>query len=166
MSKDPGREFSELTTYRNDFILNSYNPTFILGWRTNIHFRPVINKDAVIAYVAKYASKGETSSSSYEKTLQMAIKHLKDSDHASVGYEKMLSAFVAEGDISAQETCYILHCLPLICSSRKYQHLDLTINKTSDLVKLNHHHWRKKVCLIDTRQDQWIKTPPFPMCSF
>jgi hypothetical protein len=44
-----------------------------LGWRANVDFRPVINKEAVIAYVAKYASKSETSSSSYEDTLQKLL---------------------------------------------------------------------------------------------
>jgi len=58
---------------RNDELLNSYNATFILGWRANIDFRPVINKEAVIAYVAKYASKGESSSSSYQDTLQKPL---------------------------------------------------------------------------------------------
>jgi hypothetical protein len=35
LSKDPGRDFVELNTWRNDEILNSYNATFILGWRAN-----------------------------------------------------------------------------------------------------------------------------------
>ena len=91
LSKDPGRDFVELNTRRNDELLNSYNATFILGWRANIDFQPVINKEAVIAYVAKYASKGESTSSSYQDTLQKAISHLQDSDAAEVAYQKMLS---------------------------------------------------------------------------
>ena len=82
-------------TQRNDELLNSYNATFILGWRANIDFRPVINREAVIAYVAKYASKGETSSSSYQDTLQKAINHLQDSDATGVAYQKMLSSFTS-----------------------------------------------------------------------
>ena len=71
----------------------------------NIDFRPVINREAVIAYVAKYASKGETSfsSSSYQDTLQKAISHLQDSDAGGIAYQKMLSSFAAERDISSQE---------------------------------------------------------------
>ena len=109
-----------LNTCRNDEILNSYNATFILGWRANIDFRPIINKDAVIAYVAKYASKGESSSSSYQDTLQKAISRLQDSDAADMAYQKMLSSFAAECDISSQETCHILHGLPLVKSSCLY----------------------------------------------
>ena len=97
-------------------------------------FRPVINKEAVIAYVAKYASKGETASLSYEDTLQKAIKNLQNTDHAGIAYQKMLSSFAAEREISSQETCHILYSLSLIWSSRKCQHLDLTMDKTSDHV--------------------------------
>jgi hypothetical protein len=52
-TKDADREFPELHTRRNDELLNSYNPGIILSWRANIDFRPVINREAVIAYVAK-----------------------------------------------------------------------------------------------------------------
>src|ERR1700761_2290901 len=63
--KAPNRQFSELHTRRNDELLNSFNPGIILSWRANVDFRPVINREAVIAYVAKYASKAETKASSY-----------------------------------------------------------------------------------------------------
>jgi hypothetical protein len=74
----------------------------------------------VIAYMAKYASKGETSSSSYEKTLQSVITHLQDTDAAGIAYQKMLSSFVAERDISGQETCHILLGCKLVVCSRLY----------------------------------------------
>jgi len=134
LAKDPGRDFAELNTRRNDELLNSYNSTFILGWRANIDFRPVINKEAVIAYVAKYASKGETSSSTYQDSLQKAIRHLQNSDAAGVAYQKMLSSFTAERDISSQETCHILHDLPLVRSSRQYRNLSLVKGQVSEEV--------------------------------
>ena len=134
LSKDPGRDFMELNTRRNDEILNSYNATFILGWKANIDFRPVINKEAVIAYVAKYASKGESSSSSYQDTLQKAISRLQDSDAAGVAYQKMLSSFAAEHNISSQETCHILHGLPLVKSSHLYRNSYVAPDESSENV--------------------------------
>jgi ATP-dependent DNA helicase PIF1 len=134
LSKDAGREFVELNTRRNDEILNSYNALFILGWRANIDFRPVINKEAVIAYVAKYASKGETSSSSYQDTLQKAIGHLQDSDAAGIVYQKMLSSFAAERDISSQEACHILFGLSLVKSTRMYRSLFIAPDESSETV--------------------------------
>src|SRR5882762_2734893 len=134
LSKDANRDFVELNTRRNDELLNSYNATFILGWRANIDFRPVINKEAVIAYVAKYASKGESSSSSYQDTLQKAISHLRNSDAAGVAYQKMLSSFAAECDISSQETCHIFHGLPLVKSSHLYRNIYVAPDEASENV--------------------------------
>ena len=77
---NPEKIFTKFHTRCNDEILNSYNAGFILGWRANIDFCSVINKEAVLAYVAKYASKGETSSPTYGQVLQTAISKLNDSD--------------------------------------------------------------------------------------
>jgi hypothetical protein len=144
LAKDPGRDFAELNTHRNDELLNSYNPTFILGWRANIDFRPVINREAVIAYVAKYASKGETSSSSYQDSLLKAIRHLQNSDAAGGAYWKMLSSFAAERDISSQETCHILHDLPLVRSSHQYCNLSLINGQISEEVNFTSSEKERK----------------------
>jgi len=141
--KEDGQNFPELHTRRNDEILNSYNPTFILGWRANVDFRPVINHDAVIAYVAKYASKSETSSSSYEDTLQLAIKNLQDSDAAGIAYQKMLSTFASERDISSQEVCHILLQRPLIMSSRMYRTLIISPDTQSEAVNFENRTTEK-----------------------
>jgi hypothetical protein len=123
LAKANEKSFPEFHTKRNDPILNSYNAGVILGWRANIDFRPVINKEAVIKYVAKYASKAETASSSYERILQTAITHLQDGDAARIAYQKMLSAFAAERDISGQETAHTLLGCKLIESSRMVKNL-------------------------------------------
>jgi len=67
-----------------------------------------LNREAVIAYVAKYASKGETKSAAYQDMMKNAISSLKGSDRAAIAYQKMLSTFVGERDISAQEVGHIL----------------------------------------------------------
>jgi hypothetical protein len=90
----------------------------ILTWRANIDFWPVINREAVIAYVAQYASKADSQSSSYQEILQTAISRLEDTDAGGITYQKMLSTFAAERDISAQETCHILMGCRLVCTSR------------------------------------------------
>jgi len=109
-----------------------------LGWRANIDFCPVINKEAVIAYVAKYASKGEISSSTYEITLQAAISRLKDTAAAGIAYHKMLSTFSSERDISGQETCHILLGCSLVETSRKYRNLSVTKpSRNTEFCKFN-----------------------------
>ena len=157
--KDPGRDFMELNTCRNDELLNSYNSTFILGWRANIDFRPVINKEAVMSYVAKCASKSETSSSSYQDSLQKAIRHLQNSDAAGVAYQKMLSSFTAERDISSQETCHILHGLPLVRTSRHYRNLSLVRGQISEEVNFASSEKEKK-SVFDRYKEQPIDRVP------
>jgi len=140
--KEAGQDFAEFHTKCNDEILNSHNPGFILGWRANIDFHPVINKEAVIAYVAKYASKGETTSSSYEQTLQAAISWLKDDDAAGIAYQKMLSTFSSEHDISGKETCHILLGCSLVENSRIYRslHVSPTTQEAVDFGRSSTEH--------------------------
>jgi len=80
-----------------------------------------VNKEAIIAYVAKYASKAETTSSSYQELLQTAITNLCDTDHAGIAYQKVLSALVAETDISSQEVSHVLLGCELTKSSQQFR---------------------------------------------
>lgn len=66
--------------------------------------------------------------------MQKAICHLQDSDAAGVAYQKMLSSFAAEHDISSQETCHILHKLPLVKSSRQYWNIYVAPDEASENV--------------------------------
>jgi hypothetical protein len=83
--------------------------------------------------VAKYASKGESSSTTYDKSLQMAISHLQNTDTAGIAYQKMLSSFVAERDISGQETCHILLGCKLIHTSQQTRSLCVSPNASEHL---------------------------------
>ncbi|KAJ7203574.1 hypothetical protein GGX14DRAFT_523418, partial [Mycena pura] len=98
----------------------------ILGWRANLDFRPVLNRDAVIAYVAKYASKAETQSSSMADMLKKAVSSLNDTAPAQVAFQKMLSAFAGERDMSAQETCHILLDCAMVRSSRQVRSVNVS----------------------------------------
>jgi hypothetical protein len=46
----------------------------------------------------------------------------------------MLSSFAAERDISSQETCHILHSLPLVKSSHQYRNIYVAPDDTSESV--------------------------------
>jgi hypothetical protein len=120
------------TMRRNERCLNSYNAGFILGWMANIDFCPVINKEAIIAYVAKYTSKGETPST-YEMTLHAAISRLEGTDAAGIAYQKLLSTFSSKEDISGQETCHILLGCSLVKTPRKYRNLSVLPNPQETL---------------------------------
>ena len=129
----PGKTFPEYVPRRNDALLNTFNPLFILGWRANIDIRPVTNQESVVSYIAKYASKSEDKSQSYKDLLHSAISKLNDGDPAHAAYQKMLSSFVAEHDISGQEVCHVLLGCDLVSSSRYYRSLYVGFNTHQEL---------------------------------
>jgi hypothetical protein len=123
----------ELNTRRNDALLNSHNIPMILGWRANLDFRPVLHKNAVIAYVAKYASKAETQSTTLTDMLKKSVRSLNDHVPAQVAFQKMLSAFAGERDMSAQETCHILLDCPMVRSSRIVRNLNVSQHEEQEI---------------------------------
>lgn len=144
-----GESLPEFLTKRNDPYLNSYNPTWILGWRANMDFRPVLSPHAAISYISKYVSKAETQSKTYQDILRTVVGRANDNARAAIVYQKMLSSLVGERDISgehftyslytinnipsAQEVCHTIFGCPMWVSSRQYRSLKVS-EGTSDEV--------------------------------
>ena len=144
-----GESLPEFLTKRNDPLLNSYNPTWILGWRANMDFRPVLSPHAAISYISKYVSKAETQSKSYQDILRTVVGQTSGNARVATVYQKMLSSFVGERDVSgeyfnyillttsngylAQEVCHSLFKCPMWVSSRLYRSLKVS-EGTSDEV--------------------------------
>jgi ATP-dependent DNA helicase PIF1 len=103
-----GESLPEFLTKRNDPYLNSYNSTWILGWRANMDFRPVLSPHAAIAYISKYVSKAETQSKTYQDILRTVVGQANDNARVAIVYQKMLSSFVGERDISGEYLPYLL----------------------------------------------------------
>ena len=137
-----GESLPEFLTKRNDPLLNSYNPTWILGWRANMDFRPVISPHAAISYISKYVSKAETQSKTYQDILRTVVGQSNDNARVAIVYQKMLSSLVGERDVSgkylihlllitahrssAQEVCHTLFGCPMWISSRQYRSLKVS----------------------------------------
>jgi ATP-dependent DNA helicase PIF1 len=136
---------AELITRRNDALLNIYIAAWTLGWRANSDSRPIQDVGAPVVYASKYISKAEPTSATYLKVLQTVISHLDDGTAAGVAHQKLLSAMVAERDISAQEVCHILLGLPLWTSSRQCRSLSVSQNQSQELDFENPTRERKSV---------------------
>ena len=65
--------------------------------------------------------------------MKNAISNLSGSDGAALAYQKMLSAFVGERDISGQEVCHILFGSNLVRSSRKYRNLPVMMELSEEV---------------------------------
>ena len=144
-----GESLPEFLTKRNDTLLNSFNPTWILGWRANMDFRPIISPHAAISYISKYVSKAESQSKTYQNILQGVVGQVGDNARVAVIYQKMLSSLVGERDISgkyfinlphipandslAQEVCHTIFGCPMWVSSRQYHTLKVSEGVSDEL---------------------------------
>jgi hypothetical protein len=66
-----------LVTKRNDDRLNSHNPFLTTLWRANTEFQPIMSRQAVINYIAKYAAKSEPQSESYKEMIKTIVDSCK-----------------------------------------------------------------------------------------
>ena len=89
-------------------------------WCSNVDFQPVISRHAVLKYIAKYDSKSNRRSESYQDMLTR-ISNVVDSDIPYItAYKKFLAETIVERDIEAHETYHMLLKLPLVISSRSF----------------------------------------------
>ena len=59
---------------RNDPLVGVHNHGVLPSWRGSIDWTPVLSKEAVINYIAKYASMAEKSSKSYTDLFREMIE--------------------------------------------------------------------------------------------
>lgn len=119
VTKANGAEHLMFDPRRNDVWLNSYVPALLLAWRANMDFSPCTSVHAVVQYIAKYCTKAETKTNSYEDIVRQSIHSAKGSRlPAFSALSKMLNSLITERDWSAQEVSHILLGLPLQQRSR------------------------------------------------
>lgn len=96
---------------RNDGLLNERNPFISQLWRANTDIQPVMSKQDVVNYVAKYASKAETKSAAFDDTLTNILATStgvpEDAPTKKI-IRKLLISSVAERNHSAQEVWHNL----------------------------------------------------------
>src|SRR2546429_3592229 len=115
----------ELITARNDPLLNPHDRLQLQGWRANVDLKPVLSMEVALRYISKYASKSEPRSAAFSDIFSRIINNSNPSDSSLTAIQGLLLRSVAERDISAQETCYLLLGLPLYHSSRQFVTLNL-----------------------------------------
>ncbi|KAI0536658.1 hypothetical protein GGR58DRAFT_380467 [Xylaria digitata] len=109
---------------RNDERLNSYNPAISLGWLANTNISPCCDYAAAVNYMAKYCSKAETMTKSYQDLIQEILPRISDRRPLLSLVMKMMNKLVGERDMSSQEIMHMLFNLPLQQSSRTAQSVD------------------------------------------
>ncbi|KAK3920914.1 hypothetical protein KUF71_010151 [Frankliniella fusca] len=98
----------ELVTERNDPLLNNYNPYILQTWRANIDFTPVLSKQALINYLAKYISKPEKESKQLIDILRYLLQETDDDKLVKSIIQRLYIQCCSERDYSTQETCHLI----------------------------------------------------------
>ena len=112
--------FVELQLKRNDSRMNNHMPFISVHYRANIDVSPVVSTDAVIKYIAKYASKHETSSNAMI-TLRDHLNLLTTDNRTAISLiQSILIRQCAMRDYSSSETMWIVAGFPFYHSSRKF----------------------------------------------
>ena len=113
---------------RNDNRMNNHMPFISVHWRANVDVTPIVSTNAVIRYIAKYASKSEPSSNCLNE-LREHLNSIRTENRTSLSLVQcILLKQCAMRDYSAQECIWILLGFFFWSSSRKF----LIINFSSD----------------------------------
>jgi ATP-dependent DNA helicase PIF1 len=112
--------FLQFLPARNDPLLNKMNCLVSQIWRANTDFSPVVDKKALLNYIAKYASKAEKSSKSYVDVLHELVSKRLDETPASKVFSSFVISNFAERDFSAQEVMHQVMGYKLYRCSRDF----------------------------------------------
>ncbi|KAE8749141.1 hypothetical protein FOCC_FOCC004047 [Frankliniella occidentalis] len=100
---DPETHDIEFTSKRNDPLLNNFNDYIIQTWRANIDISPVMSKQALINYLAKYISKPERESNKLIDLLKDILNSAQDDQDIKKSIQRLYIQCCSERDYSAQE---------------------------------------------------------------
>jgi hypothetical protein len=130
-----GKEIN-VETERNEPYVTSYCPALLPLWRANLDFQFIDRKGKLVTYLVKYTTKSESQSESLKKVSAMCNVH-GPRDSAKRVVQEILTASVADRDMSAQEVMHLLLSLPMHMSSREF----VSAN-TGDYQLIEHHGTR------------------------
>lgn len=124
LAKPPRCSYYRFYPIRNRADLNPYNRTISLSWLANIDLAPTTGKQAVVNYVAKYVSKNEVQSITYQEMVQNAMRNVRTRNPLLTTIRKVMNMLIAERDWSAQEVSHHLLGLDLVHGSRQVVYVD------------------------------------------
>ena len=117
-SKDNTPKYKiQVVTKRNDSRLNSHQRLQLQGWRANCDIQLVVDYQACVEYLAKYAAKSETRSHLLKNTFSAIVHNCQSTADATTMIKKTVMKTLGQRDFSAQETMHHLLSLNFVSSS-------------------------------------------------
>ncbi|OAQ58434.1 ATP-dependent DNA helicase PIF1 [Pochonia chlamydosporia 170] len=121
-----------LGVQRNVERLAQCSPVMALGWLANTDLQPAVTYKGLILYVAKYVSKPEIKSASYQELQDQILPYVSDHRPITSFAARLLNKLVGERDWSAQEISHILLKIPQQKSTRQCMVLDCRPDQAQD----------------------------------
>ena len=117
-SKDNTPKYKiQVVTKRNDSRLNSHQRLQLQGWGANCDIQLVVDYQACVEYLAKYAAKSETRSHLLKNTFSAIVHNCQSTADATTMIKKTVMKTLGQRDFSAQETIHHLLSLNFFSSS-------------------------------------------------
>ncbi|XP_066932700.1 uncharacterized protein [Clytia hemisphaerica] len=102
---------------RNDPRMNRHQQLQLQSWRANCDIQIILDHNACLNYIAKYASKAEKISDVAKEAFTSVIGNLSGKETSGNIFRKLIIKSVGERDFSAQEVMHQIMSLKLHCSS-------------------------------------------------
>ena len=117
-SKDNTPKYEiQVVTKRNDSRLNSHQRLQLQGWRANCDIQLVVDYQACVEYLEKYAAKSETRSHLLKNTFSAIVHNCQSTADTTTMIKKTVMKTLGQRDFSAQETMHHLLSLNFVSSS-------------------------------------------------
>ncbi|KAF5133825.1 hypothetical protein E5D57_004452 [Metarhizium anisopliae] len=117
---------------RNMERLAQCSPVMALEWLDNTDLQPAVTYKGLILYVAKYVSKPEIRSASYQELQEQVLPYVSDRRPIASLAARLLNKLIGERDWSAQEISHILLKIPQQKSTRQCMVLDCRPDQAQD----------------------------------
>ncbi|XP_066921730.1 uncharacterized protein [Clytia hemisphaerica] len=117
-SKKYGKQYRpKIVLKRNDSRVNRHQRLQLQSWRANCDIQPIIDYNACLEYLAKYASKAEKISDVARDAFVSVVENLKGTEQMRSVIQKLMIRAVGERDFSIQEVMHHILSLKLVSSS-------------------------------------------------
>ena len=138
-----GRVHVKLVTRRNDPLMNSHCRIQMQGWRANVDLQLILDKEAAVRYMVKYASKPEKRSDNAGEifTSIMGAEH-GDTAHR---WRRLMLKCVGNRDMGAQETAHSILQLPMCRPGFEFAVLSLDGSRQLQLQNENQAAFQKNI---------------------
>ena len=139
---------AEIFLKRNDSFMNMHNRSICHCWRGNVDLQIILDQNAAVNYMVKYATKSEKTGKTLKQIYKDIISPCTENDNANSKIRSLMIHSVAGNrDIGQCEVSRLLFSDPLYHSTFTY------VIQSSDI-------YCREINLIELNNDQAIATKP------